>query len=219
MSMMCQLLALSARQIDLIHATPDLASDVVQVVGSEAVTNNLEAAFASLPEPERTRQRAEYAAARAQLGDTEADPILAAARERVSTLGRLETMLDLQKSWHILHYVFTGHAHDGAAPGAELLSGEPVGSDVGYGPPRLLDVGHTAQFAAFLAAQDIAHLEQRVNLAEMRRLMIYDLPMGAGSRADFLADVRREVAAYYPALRDYLRGAATRRDGLLIWLS
>jgi Domain of unknown function (DUF1877) len=58
--------------------------------------------------------------------------------------------LELGKSWHMLHYLFTGHVDASAAPGNALLAGARLGEDLGFGPPRLHDERETRDFARFL---------------------------------------------------------------------
>jgi hypothetical protein len=67
------------------------------------------------------------------------DVAMAAMSEgRVNQLGPLQEALDLQKSWHMLHYLFTGSIDDMRSPAAALLSGEELGEDIGYGPVRCM---------------------------------------------------------------------------------
>lgn len=51
-----------------------------------------------------------------------------------------EPDLDLDKSWHGIHYLLTGTAWGiGEGAGAAILGGDEIGEDGGYGPARLLD--------------------------------------------------------------------------------
>jgi hypothetical protein len=101
----------------------------------------------------------------------------------LSRFGPLQEGLDLQKSWHILHYLFTGSLDDARSPGAALLSGEELGEDIGYGPVRLHDPKRTTEFARFLEGNDLASVLARMNVAEMARIGIYGMPMGPESTA------------------------------------
>ncbi len=48
--------------------------------------------------------------------------------------------LCLEKDWHALHYLLTGSTEGGGDPlGFLLTGGHEVGSELGYGRPRLLD--------------------------------------------------------------------------------
>ena len=134
-----------------------------------------------------------------------------------SPVGPLQEALDLQKSWHILHYLFTGSIDDTRSPGAGLLSGEELGEDIGYGPARLHDQKRAAEFARFLESHDVATLLARMNVAEMASIGIYGMPRGPGSDDD--RGLREEVGYYFPQLRDYVVQAAQKQGGLLTWLS
>lgn len=64
------------------------------------------------------------------------------------TLGP-DDRIDLDKTWHALHYLFTGTAWAGDFPACFLVSsGEPVGDvDVGYGPARSFTPAQTKAIA------------------------------------------------------------------------
>ena len=133
-------------------------------------------------------------------------------------LGPLQEALNLEKSWHILHYVFTGSLDDTSSLGAALLSGEELGEDVGYGPVRLHGEKPTADFARFLETLDLAKVQARVNCSEMARIGIYGIPMGRGSDTQHDSELRKEVGYHFPRLRDYVSLVAQHQGGLLIWL-
>lgn len=134
----------------------------------------------------------------------------------IEGFGTLKPAIELGKSWHMLHYLFTGSPVGTEMPGAALLCGEDIGDDLGYGPARLHDHQVTIAFAGFLDSLDVAALQQRVACEEMLQMGIYGMPMGEGSDDD--EDLRREIAANFPDLRNYVRHAAASGGGLMIWL-
>jgi Domain of unknown function (DUF1877) len=134
-------------------------------------------------------------------------------------LGPLQEALDLEKSWHILHYLFTGSLDDMSSPGAALLSGEDLGEDVGYGPARLHGENQTAAFAHFLETLDLASLHARVNYTEMASIGVYSIPRGSAAVAGYESELRDEVGYYFPRLRDYVLQVAEKHGGLLTWIS
>jgi hypothetical protein len=220
MSMMCWLIALTPAQIDVVEATPSLASDLAQVTSRDAPDAERREFLNRLP-PER---RAEFEARLRQAMESmpdykEHEASLAEARRKLAPLEPLSAPLSLAKSWHILHYVFTGHVDEADAPGNALLAGSPLGEDLGYGPPRLVTPAATREFAEFLSRQALDRLEARVNIAEMRRLGIYSMPGGPGSEAEFEAELRQEVSVNFPRLKAYVGHAAANGSGLLIWLA
>lgn len=127
-------------------------------------------------------------------------------------------VLDLHKSWHMLHYLFTGTAWEGPAPANLLLKGgRAVGEDAGYGPARIVDPKATAAFNAFLERLDVERLKEKLDLQEMARLEIYcaDDPSDDGA----IAELEDDLDEYFPALQAYVAAAAKRGEGLAIWMS
>jgi hypothetical protein len=220
MSMMCWMLGLSPAQITALRANPSLASDLAGLAQDEQLQARRAAAMSRLPPEKREAAEARYRALMERMPEAkEAEARKAASRARLEPVGPFEQALDLEKSWHIFHYLFTGHIDAAKAPGDALLTGEELGDDLGYGPARLHDEKETQDFARFLNALDVARLQERLNYKEMSRLGVYSMPMGPGSDAEFEAELRAEVGAYFPRLRDYVVRMAEKQDGLLIWLS
>jgi hypothetical protein len=119
------------------------------------------------------------------------------------------TTLELDKSWHVLHFLFTGRQSHGPMPASALLSGgRAVGEDLGYGPARALSAQETKAFAQFLAGETATALAGRIDVATMERLGIY-------SADDDSAD---DVDHYFPQLQSYVGDAAKNGLGLLIWM-
>jgi Domain of unknown function (DUF1877) len=118
--------------------------------------------------------------------------------------------LDLDKSWHMLHYLFTGRAWDGPMPAAALLTGgREVGEDLGYGPARALSAKETQAFAQFLASQSETSLAAKINVPQMQSMEIYSVD----------DDSTEDLNHYFPQLKSYVADAAAKGQGLLIWLS
>jgi len=216
MSMLCWLLGLSPAQVHALRATPSLAGDLAQVAEDGQQAANLSETMKRLLPEQRTMAEAQHRARLAAIGPM---PGYEEAHARVRRLGSLESALDLQKAWHILHFLFTGHVDAADAPGDALLSGEPLGEDVGYGPARLHGPEATLAFDRFLTTLDVERLQARVSIVEMRRLNIYSLPMGPGSDAEYDRELREEVGHAFLKLRDYVSDKSAKGDGLLIWLS
>jgi Domain of unknown function (DUF1877) len=118
--------------------------------------------------------------------------------------------LELDKSWHVLHYVLTGAAWDGPLPAAALLTGgREVGEDLGYGPARVLSAKETQAFALYLGMQSEASLVKKLNVPKMRSMDIYC--------AD--DDCEEDLNHYFPQLKSYVSDAAAKGQGLVIWMS
>jgi hypothetical protein len=201
MSMNCRLLSLSPAQVAALRSTPSLTQELVVVSEYELIGALYRRMQKSPP------------------SDPRRDAMLAEAKAKLASLGAVEPPLGLEKSWHMLHYLFTGHTTPANAPGDALMSGEPVGDDVGYGPARLIDEAATVAFARFLDTQDVRRLQQRVSYSEMTRLQIYAMPMGGGTEAEFERELRDEVGHYFPALQAYVAKTSSRGHAMLTWIS
>jgi uncharacterized protein DUF1877 len=219
MSMICRVLGLTPAQMDVLRATPSLVSRLVRVAEDDHHTRRFD--FDELLKHMSPERRKQFEANRAMLEAVakKAEVQMAEARERIAPLGPFEPSLSLEKSWHMLHYLFTGHVGTSSAPGDLLMTGEEMGDDVGYGPARLHGPAETRDFSRFLETQDLARLQARVNLQEMNRLRIYAIPFGPGSDAEYGNELRNEVGLYFPRLRDYAREMSDKGNGLLTWVS
>jgi Domain of unknown function (DUF1877) len=170
--------------------------------------------------PERRKQveagRAEFDVS---AGQEELRTRIGEARERITALDAIEPTLSLDGTWHILHYLFTGHIGPASAPGDALLTGEALGEDLVYGPVRLHGPSETREFGHFLEKQDLPTLQRRVDLKEMGRLRVYGLPRGPRPGVEYESEVRQVVGRYFPLLRDYVRRMSDKGNGLLLWVS
>jgi len=78
--------------------------------------------------------------------------------------GEPENSIDVDKSWHGIHFVLTGRSDGGEGPLAmAVLGGDEVGDDVGYGPARFLAPGQVKEVAAALETLTIDDFKARFN--------------------------------------------------------
>jgi hypothetical protein len=125
--------------------------------------------------------------------------------------------LDLHKSWHVLHYLFTGSDWQGRAPASTLLTGgRETGEDLGYGPARIVSAVDTSAFARFLEELSVDELERRIDLAAMSQLNIYGV--SDGSDDTDRDELIEELEHYFPRLQSYVADAASRSHGMAIWM-
>jgi len=83
----------------------------------------------------------------------------------------------------MLHYLMTGNVFPVGSPGDLLLTGEDVGEDLGYGPARLHSESATQAFSRFLDAQDVARLQEVVDLKDMSDARVYGVPFWSRTRS------------------------------------
>ena len=106
-----------------------------------------------------------------------------------------DSMVDLDKTWHAVHFLLTGTAWEleGDA-GLAVLGGREVGDDLGYGPARVLAPPDVDATSRALSAVDEQALRARFDPERMAALEIY--PTGIWDEDDILDDY------VLPAFRD-----------------
>lgn len=218
MGMICYLLGVTPGQIGTLQAAPTMVSKLTAVAEYDASTRSRDEARRAMSAEQRTQSEARQAASDASSLMTSYRARIEEGRQQVASIGPLRPAFCLEKSWHILHYLFTGHIGPANAPGDLLMTGAPLGEDMVYGPARVHDPGQTREFGEFLQALDLARLQARINLEEMEQAHIYGMPFG-GSPAEHVADLRDAVGQHFPRLRDYVRAMSSEGNALLIWLS
>ena len=123
--------------------------------------------------------------------------------------------LDVDKSWHGLHFLLTGSAWEGSFPLNFIAAGgEEVGDDLGYGPARGLTSGDVLKIDEALEPLTREELSQRFDARRMTELQIY--PFGWSDDPDGERDY---LLDFYADLRAFVRRTAEQRRALLVYLS
>lgn len=215
MSIVCYVLRAPPSLIAQVKSDHELLAGVTQHAALSIWNARLEATLARLAPEEAAATRAQRDAALAQMRATPAFAAeldrLATAQARAAALA-LPEALCLEKQWHILHFALSGSSGLIGAPADTLMSGDEIGDDAGYGPPRVHEPPAARAFADFLAAQDFSKLLAGAAPEAMRAARIYAAPDAID---ELLATL---LADDFVRLRDY---AATARDcgeGLFTWL-
>ena len=120
--------------------------------------------------------------------------------------------LDLHKSWHCLHFMFTGKAEgsDGTALGDAVLGGSKIGgedADMGYGPPRALSPAQARSVAAALAEFPIGKKASEFDVQAAEKAEIYVARHGT-----------EELKEYFSQLRSFYEDAARKGNAVLLWI-
>ncbi|WP_326999681.1 YfbM family protein [Dactylosporangium sp. NBC_01737] len=111
-----------------------------------------------------------------------------------------EPDLDLDKSWHAVHFLLTGTAWEVTeGAGEAVLGGTEIGQDGGYGPARLFDPAAVRRVAAALDTVDVGALRARFDPAAMAAADIYPsaLALGPDDVEAFLAPQLAELRRFY----------------------
>ena len=126
-----------------------------------------------------------------------------------------ERELDLDKSWHLIHFLLTGLAWGGEGPIASaVLGGEELeGTDAGYGPFRYLSPVQVAATSNALSALGVSALWERFDAERVNAAEIYPSPWtGEEPEPEY-------IAQNYEALRAFYSTAASAGDGMLLFIS
>jgi hypothetical protein len=130
--------------------------------------------------------------------------------------------LSIDKAWHGIHYLLTGTDWKGDPPLDFIVQGgREIGNiDVGYGPARALAGSDVQSLSAALDALPSEVLAKRFDSAEMTRLQIYPDEIWARAEdAEDDDDPLGYLIANYTELRDFVRQAADRGHGLIVYLN
>jgi Domain of unknown function (DUF1877) len=123
--------------------------------------------------------------------------------------------LDIDRSWHIIHFLLTGDPWEGEYPLVNVVLGgnELPGTDAGYGPFRYLvdaEVKTVSQALASISADD---LWSRFDVSRVQAADIYPSPWTGGEGE------KEYVSQNYEALRQYFADAAASGKAMLLYLS
>ena len=86
-----------------------------------------------------------------------------------------DRVLDIDKTWHAIHFLLTGTEGEGDPPFCNaVLGGAPLGEvDVGYGPARFLLPTEVAEVSTLISSIPESELRHRLDLPVMKELGIY----------------------------------------------
>ena len=122
--------------------------------------------------------------------------------------------LDVDKSWHGIHYLLTGDAWGGEPPLDFIVSGgESVGDvDLGYGPARAFDSEDVRDLARALAPITPEKLFERWDPAAIATAEIYAIQPDDDEEREY-------IGAYYVQLKEFVAAAARDGLGMIVYLT
>jgi hypothetical protein len=127
--------------------------------------------------------------------------------------GKQDSTLDLNKSWHGLHWLLCESAWEGEEPlRSAILGGEEVGEDLGYGAARVVAPERVREVASALAMLSVAQVMKRFDGKSMDAAEIYP---GGFAEDDSWAE---EMEENFERLRKFYAAAAKEGDAVLSWL-
>jgi hypothetical protein len=137
--------------------------------------------------------------------------------EPTETLGDSD-VFDLDKFWHIYHYLFTGSVWDGDFPEGFLVSaGRSIGEiDVGYGPARSFSSVEVCGIQKFL--DSLNHAEIRTRLASVPAAsddLYYSVAWENDSGID---EELKALVEELQNLKKFVTETTLQKKGLVVWL-
>ncbi|MGH8491881.1 MAG: YfbM family protein [Moraxellaceae bacterium] len=126
-----------------------------------------------------------------------------------------ENTIDVDKSWHGLHFILCELAKGGSsALESAILGGEPLGEDFGYGPPRVLTPSEVQAIAIALSAITDEVFASQFNPAAMEAQEIYPQfwERDGAEALDYLKH-------FFPSLVAFYADAAAQEKAVVLWLA
>lgn len=124
--------------------------------------------------------------------------------------------LDLDKSWHGIHFLLTGEAWGGEGPSAlAVLGGTAIGDDVGYGPARYLSVEEVKSVANALDEASTDALHKRYVPSVLEQAQIYP----TGIWEDEGEQAFEWLMPWYAELVSFYKRAAENGNAVLLYIN
>lgn len=149
MSMLCSLYRISPEQVTRLKDFPDAVGELVGFTARPPKVGLLSKFFGKSPKPSHPSER------------------------KFAPIAETDTF-ELNQTWHILHFLFSGTNAEASWPSGFLMSGgEEIGPDQGYGPIRLLSPELSQVVATFLDTQSFKMLDSAYVTSEIEGAEIY----------------------------------------------
>lgn len=122
--------------------------------------------------------------------------------------------LDIDKSWHLIHFLLTGELWGGKPPLCNVvLGGKPIGDvDVGYGPARYLTPAQVDEVHVALSSMTPDDLWARGDRKAMQNPEIY--PGWTGNEED-----REYVTTNFAMVKSFFEDAAEDHDAVILYIN
>jgi hypothetical protein len=194
------------------YNTPDIqnfTAKMTELQSSPVVQRMKERAAAGLPTDPADVKEYRAQALKMVLGSQPALNAIKALHIGRSQDGR---ELSLHKSWHCLHYLFTGKGWQQADStlGKAILGGREIPDQnevMGYGPARYLTPDEVSQVSAELDKFPI-----------QERAAAYDPQAAEAAEVYVPQHEPQELRDYFMMLREFYRDAAEKGNGVLLWI-
>lgn len=126
-----------------------------------------------------------------------------------------QSILDLDKSWHAIHYVLTGEAWAGEFPNGFLVScGQQIGDeDVGYGPARAFRPDEVKRISEYLIDIDDGLFLERFSIEKLKNADIYP-SFGDQTKEEEVP----YFLQYFQELKQFIQKCSEANKGILVFI-
>ena len=123
--------------------------------------------------------------------------------------------VDIDKTWHAIHFMLTGQVYDGDGPVSQvILGGEPIGEEeIGYGPARGLSAAEVKDIDTALRAVSEADFRAKFDAAALTAADIYPQIWDEGDAAlDYLIP-------YFLTVKQFYEKAAQEQSAAILFIN
>jgi hypothetical protein len=122
-------------------------------------------------------------------------------------------LLDLDKNWHVIHYLLSRTPWEGPMPQASLMGGSEIGTvDVGYGPARLLNPQQVEGFLDYLSLLRENEFGTGITAAELKANKIY------GAYPEWSSEDPKVLWEYVKELKTFFSKAKAGEEFVILYL-
>jgi Domain of unknown function (DUF1877) len=83
------------------------------------------------------------------------------------------SIVDIDKTWHAIHYLLTRCPDEADLPAGFLVGGTPIGDDLGYGPARIFKSNEVQEVAALMHRLPEDFVQSELKFSELQAADIY----------------------------------------------
>lgn len=129
-----------------------------------------------------------------------------------------DQLLDIDKTWHAIHFIVTGHKYDsdeGDVLGSLIFGDTPVNDeDLGYGPAMVVGNSKAAQIAKALEAWDKDKFRGKFHMEDLIKNDIYPVMEDEEEEQFFTY-----VWEYFVLLKEFYQQAASKGQHVLAFIA
>lgn len=118
--------------------------------------------------------------------------------------------LNVDKAWHVMHFLLSGHANKGVMPlGFICAGGTPIG-ELDFGPARAFSSAEVRAIDAALRPIDRAELESRWDMKKIQKAEIYAVHF------DDSEDELEYMGHYFDELKHFIAKLAKKGSAMIV---